>query len=120
MTLQAWWLLRKLKKAQMHLDGQVGIDEEQMAAVTVAALSAPRKSVSIRGYANCLNATLRYLQDQKCIEFEDPEFIKVTYAGWHLLSATLAGTIRGVVLNVMIPVIVSVIAAIITTRLMSS
>lgn len=120
MTIQAWWLLRKLKKAQMYLDGQVGIDVEQMAAVTVTDICVPRKRVSIRGYANCLNATLCYLKDQNCIEFEDPEVVKVTYAGWHLLSATLAGTIRGVVLNVIIPVIVSVIAAIITTKLMNS
>ena len=120
MTIQAWWLLRKLKKAQMHLDGQVGIDEEHMTAVTIAALSATRKRVSIKGYANCLNATLCYLQDQNCIEFEAPEVVKVTYAGWHLLSATLAETMRSVVLNVIIPVIVSVIAAVITTKLMNS
>ena len=120
MTIQAWWLLRKLKKAQIHLDGQVGIDPDRMIAVTIRASGERRKKVKIRGYRNSLNATLYYLQEKHCVEFDDPEFVKVTYSGWYLLSATLAETIRGIVLNVIIPVIVSVIAAIITTRLMNS
>lgn len=120
MTIQAWWLLRKLKKAQIHLDGQVGIDPERMAAVTVADSSGPRRKVSIRGYANCLSATLYYLQEQHCVEFEDPDVVRVTYAGWYLFSATLTDTLRGLILNVIIPVVVSVIAAIVTTKLMNS
>lgn len=120
MTIQAWWLLLKLKKAQIHLNGQVGIDQERMTAVTVADSSGPRRNVSIRGYANSLSPTLYYLLDQKCIEFEDPEIVRVTYAGWYLFSATLADTLRGLILNVIIPVVVSVIAAIITTKLMNA
>ena len=120
MTIQAWWLLRKLKKAQIHLDGQVGIDPERMKAVTIHCACDPFKEVSIKGYASSLNATIYYLREQGCIDFEDPELIKVTYAGWHVFRATLTGTARSIVLNVIVPVIVSVITAIITTKLIKS
>lgn len=120
MTIHAWWFLRKLKKAQIHLDGQVGIDPERLTAVTVHRVGDPYKEINIKSYADCLDATFDYLQEQGCLDFEDQELVKVTYAGWHLFSATLAGTFRGIVLDVIIPVVVSVIAAAITTKLMNS
>ena len=119
MTIQALWLLRKLKKAQMHLDGCVGIDTDEMKAITVHISGQTFKSVSIKFYKNSLDATLDYLAAGGFIRFQDRGLLQVTYPGWHILSMTVVEVTKIILLNVLLPVIVSVIAAIITTRAMS-
>lgn len=118
MTIQAWWLLRKLKKAQINLDGYAGIDEEQMKAVTVRDAEAPGKSVSVKLYQNSLESTLIYLEDLKFIKRDNLGTIQVTYSGWHVLSTTAVEITKIILLNVVLPIAVSIITAIIATKMM--
>lgn len=118
MTIHAWRLLRKLKKAQIHIDGQVGIDAERMYATTVHISGKPFKEVRLKRYSDSLDATLDYLHQQNCIKFHEKELIQVTYTGWYLFSSALLDMFRGLILNIIIPIVVSVAAAIVTTLLM--
>ena len=118
MTIHAWKLLRKLKKAQICLDGQIGIDADEMKAVTIHDCRQKHKVVSLKGYAGSLESTLDFLKEQGCICFDDLHCFQVTYTGWYLFSATLFDVLRGIVVNILIPAVVSIIAAIITTMLM--
>lgn len=119
MTIQAWWLLRKLKKAQIHLDGYTGIDDDAMAVVTIHSAGTPAKSVSVKWYKNSLESTLTYLEEQKCIERDHVGNIQVTYSGWHILSATAVEITKIVLLNVILPIVVSLITTIIATKTMT-
>lgn len=120
MIIQAYRLLRKLKKAQMSLDGIVGIDEDEMTATTIHQMGQKYKEISLKRYQDSLVSTLEYLKEQGCIAYERTSYIQVTYSGWYYFSATLVDTFRGLILNVIIPIVVSVIAAVVTTLLMSS
>ena len=116
MTIQAWWLLRKLKKAQRHLDGYIGIIGDSMRVVAIHDASQNVKSVSVKRYKNSLEATMRYLEDQGYIKSDQSGIVQVTYIGWHILSATAVEVTKIVLLNVVLPIVASVIAAIITTK----
>lgn len=122
MTIQAWWLLRKLKRAQTCPDGEIFIDTDKMIALTVcpAERIQDQKQVKLKGYRYSLNATIGYLESLNYISISADSLAKVTYSGWYALSATVAGTLKTILLNVLIPIAVSVIAAVITTILMTN
>ena len=119
MTIQAWWLLRKLKRAQIYLDGYVGVDEDSLKVITIHDSGQKPKVVSVKWYKNSLESTLAYLEDQKCIERDHCGTIQVTYSGWHILSATAVEITKIVLLNVILPIAVSIITTIIATKIMT-
>ena len=118
MTIQAWGLLKKLKKAQLCLDGYIGIDTDKMKVITIHEYGQKHKSVSVKKYEKSWESTLRFLREQGYIRYDNVHCMQVTYVGWYFGSATALEITKLVLLNVVLPVVVSVIAAIITTKLM--
>lgn len=118
MTIQAKYLLKQLKKAQMHPDEQVYIDFDKMTVVTVHEVRSPYTEINLKNYSHSIRSTLTYLKELGYIDYNESGYAKVTHTGWNALSTTVQSTVKFTVRDVIIPIIVSVIAAIITTMVL--
>lgn len=70
MTVQAFRLLRKLKKSQMNLNELVYIDYDAMTASTIHESGKPFEKVNLKAYRTSLDSTLRYLFERKYIDYD--------------------------------------------------
>lgn len=114
MTFQAWWLLMKLRKAQIYENLQFGIDEETMMAKTIPPEGIKPVSVKIRGYSASIDAVLEHLAECGYIEYDEYLVGKVRHKGWHLFQTAAWNTLEFLLRSIVVPVFVSFVTALIT------
>lgn len=120
MIIQAFQLLRKLKKAQIELDEFVYIDHDALTASTVHESGKPCKVVKLKAYRTSLDSTLRYLQNQEYINCDDDcTVVQVMYSGWHFVNAMISDFIKFMINSIAVPIGVSIATTLVTLWIQS-
>lgn len=115
MTVQAFRLLRKLKKSQMNLNELVYIDYDAMTASTIHESGKPFEKVNLKAYRTSLDSTLRYLFERKYIDYDgDHSVVQVLHSGWHLGQTMLSNFLGFLFKSVFVPIVVSLLTTLIT------
>lgn len=120
MTIQAWWLLTKLKSAQKYKDAYFGIDRKNMIIRTLYVEPAYVKKVKLRGYQNSLESTLNHLVKCGYIDYDIGGCGRVLHEGWHWGQVTAGKVASFLFRSIAVPVAVSFITALITMWLSGS
>lgn len=120
MTIQSWWLLKKLKKAQRYEGAAFGIDTETMTARTLYVDSDDVQTVRIGAYANTLEPTLSYLEKCGYIRISSNNCGQVLHPGWHWGQITAGKFISFVIRSIAVPIIVSFLTALVAIWLQTS
>lgn len=114
MTIQSWWLLKKLKKAQKFKDACWGIDEDKMIVKTLYAAPEDTREVCVKFYSNSLDSTLDYLERCKYIEHDGRGVGQVLHAGWHWGQITLGKIVSFLFRSIAVPVVVAFLTSLVT------
>lgn len=115
MTLQARRLLKHLRKAQMHEDGQIYIDFEELTVTGVHCKGQSYNSVNLKNFKNSIHSILQYLKDLGYVAYDDFGQAKVLHPGWNWMQIQLSRFINFLFTSVFVPIFVSVVTSIIVT-----
>ena len=113
MTIQALWLLKLLKKAQINPQNEIGIDLEDLTVVTVHDVTQKHVTVKLNWYKNSLDPTLSYLEGQGYIRYGEV-ISQVLYPGWHIVQTALCSLASFLVKSIAVPIGVSLATTLIT------
>lgn len=120
MTIRAFRLLRKLKKAQNKPDESVYIDLDAMTAVMFHDAGQSFKEIKLKAFRTSLDSTLRYLQEQKYIEYTEAfSAVQVLHSGWYLGETMLSNFFGFLFNSVAVPIAVSLATTLITLWIQS-
>ena len=114
MFFQAFFLLRKLKKAQQELSKEVFIDYSNNVALTVHNGKETFTCVKL-GKLGAPKLILEYLQEEKYIRIPHKEYVQVTSRGWYFFQILLNKLCIFLFRSILVPIITAVITTIITT-----
>ena len=116
MTIQALWLLGRLKYVQRYKDAWFAFEDESNTIKTMYVAQKDVRRIKLIGYRNSLESTLDHLTDHKYIERVDGGG-RVRHAGWHW-GQIIAGKIAAFLFrSIAVPVVVAFLTALITVWL---
>lgn len=119
MTIQALWLLGRLKYVQRYKDAYFAIDDETSTIKTMYVAQKDIRKAKLIGYRNSLESTLDHLADHKYIELVDGGG-RVLHAGWHWGQITAGKFANFLFRSVAVPVVVALLTTLITMWLSGS
>ena len=114
MTIQAWCLLMKLRKAQIYEDYGFGVDFDTMKATTISLTETKRKTVELSNYSASIKSLLDYLIECGYIECNQFGNGAVLHKGWHLSQTLIWNALDFLFRSVAVPIFVAFVTAIIT------
>lgn len=113
MTIQAWWLLGRLKYVQRYKDAWFAFEDESNTIKTMYVPEKYVRRINLIGYRNSLESTLNHLADRKYIELVDGGG-RVLHAGWHWGQIVMGKIASFLFRSIAVPVVVAFLTAVIT------
>ena len=114
MTIQAWWLLKRLKQAQMKEDRQFGIIYDEMKIATIHDATEKSKTVKLICYRNSIHSVLDYLVRSEYIVCNAYGNGQVLHKGWHLGQTIFSSICMFLLKSIAVPIVVSFLTALVT------
>lgn len=113
MTIQAWWLLGRLKYVQRYKDAWFAFEDESNTIKTMYVPEKYVRRINLIGYRNSLESTLNHLADRKYIELVDGGG-RVLHAGWHWGQITAGKFLNFLFKSIAVPIFVAFVTTLIT------
>lgn len=114
MTKQESKLLQLLKKIQLHEDGSIFIDYDELTAQTVHDGTQESVTAHLTKYGSAIRSIMKSLEEQSLIENHGQGYARVTHPGWHARQITIQKAIKVTIRDVLIPILVSVVTVLLT------
>lgn len=119
MTIQALWLLGRLKYVQRYKDAWFAFEDDSNTIKTMYVSEKDVRRIKLIGYRNSLESTLDHLADHKYIELVDGGG-RVRHEGWHWRQIVMGKITSFLFRSVAVPVIVAFLTTLITMWLSGS
>lgn len=119
MTIQALWLLGRLKYAQRYKDAWFAFEDESNTIKTMYVAQKYVRKIKLIGYRNSLESTLDHLAAREYIERVDGGG-RVLHAGWHWGQITAGRITAFIFRSIAVPVVVAFLTTLITMWLSGS
>ena len=113
MTIQALWLLARLKYVQRYKDAWFTFDDENGTIKTAHVTPEDIREIKLTGYRNSLESTLDHLSDQEYIELVGGGG-RVRHAGWHWGQITIGKLVNFLFRSIAVPIFIAFITTLIT------
>ena len=118
MTIQAFWMLHRLKRVQMTEDGSVILNRDDLTMTTLHEVTAPFRRESLARSKDSFDSILEYLERMGAIEITGPlnREIMVTHDGWHMWQTALSKAISFLLRSIATPIAVSILTTVLTLK----
>lgn len=114
MTIQALIFLSRLRFVQMSEENTVYFCSGQKTFHTIVEADSPRRSWKCKRSLNELTSMIEYLVDEKLLTHPQPEYLHLTYRGYHYIQTLVTLFLAFLLRSIVVPILVSVATTLVT------
>lgn len=114
MTIQEFFFLQKIKRAQIHQDRRVIIDWEEKQFRTCKDENRKTRIVRMRYGWSSLDAALEYMAEKDLLHYwSSHNMIQLTFKGFRCKQMMISGFFAFLTKSVIVPIVVSILTTLI-------